>query len=292
MSESPFSALIKERSGPLAPQPTGVEPRLASLEGIRAVLFDVYGTLLISGSGDIGTEPEPHLADCCSAALEAVGRDGLDGADLLLQLRRAIQAIQTEIREKEGVEYPEIDIRNAWRRALQELAAGEELSPAQLEKLAVEYECRANPVWPMPQAIEAIEFIKQAGLRLGIVSNAQFFTLELFPALFDRTLTELGFDPDLLFFSFQHRQAKPGSWLYQLAAQRLASLQVSADEVLYIGNDLLNDVTPAQAVGFRTALFAGDARSLRTREGDPRVAGVAADVVITQLGQLKQVMGA
>jgi putative hydrolase of the HAD superfamily len=56
--------------------------------------------------------------------------------------------------------------------------------------------------------------------------------------------------------------------------------------VLYVGNDMLHDVLPAAAMGFRTALFAGDRRSLRRREGDARVASVTPDVVVLQLRDL------
>ena len=38
---------IRSLARPLAPLPTGVAPRLAPLPGIRAVLFDLYGTLFV-----------------------------------------------------------------------------------------------------------------------------------------------------------------------------------------------------------------------------------------------------
>jgi putative hydrolase of the HAD superfamily len=50
----------------------------------------------------------------------------------------------------------------------------------------------------------------------------------------------------------------------------------------------LNDVFAASQVGFRTALFAGDARSLRRRDQDPRCAGATPDVILTELTQLLQ----
>ena len=37
------------------PMETHVESRLQRLPGIKAVLFDIYGTLVISGSGDVGS---------------------------------------------------------------------------------------------------------------------------------------------------------------------------------------------------------------------------------------------
>ena len=48
---------------------------------------------------------------------------------------------------------------------------------------------------------------------------------------------------------------------------------------------------PASRVGFRTALFAGDRRSLRPREGDPRTAGVVPDLVITEMRSLLDCVG-
>jgi putative hydrolase of the HAD superfamily len=54
---------------------------------------------------------------------------------------------------------------------------------------------------------------------------------------------------------------------------------------------MLNDMLPAYAEGFQTALFAGDKRSLRLREDDPRCKNLSPDLVITDLRQLvKQVL--
>ena len=74
--------------------------------------------------------------------------------------------------------------------------------------------------------------------------------------------------------------------LYEIAVERLASRGIPPCEALYVGNDMLNDIMPAARLGFRTALFAGDARSLRLREGDPRSgARVEPDVVLASLEQ-------
>ena len=53
-----------------------------------------------------------------------------------------------------------------------------------------------------------------------------------------------------------------------------------------VGNDVRNDLLGARAAGLRTALFAGDARSLRLRRDDPRCAAVCPDLVLTHLSQL------
>ncbi|MDB4508471.1 hypothetical protein N9051_02680 [Akkermansiaceae bacterium] len=46
-----MSDLIRDLSKPLEITPTGTEARLPILKGIQHLVFDVYGTLLISGAG-------------------------------------------------------------------------------------------------------------------------------------------------------------------------------------------------------------------------------------------------
>ncbi len=191
---------------------------------------------------------------------------------------------------RQGIEFPEIDILAIWDDTLERLRSAGQLAavPTQVDlaSLAVEYEVRVNPTWPMPRAAESLRDLRERGLRLGIISNAQFFTRELFPALLHQTAEALGFEPALQFYSYQTGRAKPGSFLYKQAAEALFDVGVPARNVLYIGNDMLNDVTAAHKVGFQTALFAGDARSLRLRSNDARVAGIVPDVIVTDLAQL------
>ena len=287
----PLIDLLRDRSTPLAPAPTGETPRLTTMPGLKAVLFDVYGTLVVSGSGDVGTASPEGRGAAFVGALAAVGLpfdgDGGRGVNMLVAVIKGHHADA----KARGVDYPEVDIRAVWRDVLGELSLPT-LDDATVDRLAVEYECRTNPVWPMPGAAGVLDELRGRGLRPGIVSNAQFFTPLLFPALLGRSLTEFGFAEESRTWSWEHLRAKPGMYLYELAAGELARHGIEPGETLYVGNDLLNDVTPAAAVGFRTALFAGDARSLRWRGGDERVAGVRPDAVITELSQLIDCVGA
>jgi len=74
--------------------------------------------------------------------------------------------------------------------------------------------------------------------------------------------------------------------MFQVAAEDLSQREIRPSSVLYVGNDMLNDVFPASQVGFRTALFAGDERSLRLRAEDSQVDGLSADLILTDLTQL------
>ena len=59
---------------------------------------------------------------------------------------------------------------------------------------------------------------------------------------------------------------------------------------MFIGNDMLKDIYAAKKAGFKTALFAGDQRSLRLRENKAEVKNVYPDIIITDLRQLKDLI--
>lgn len=284
-----YEAIYERSSKSAEPLPTGAVPRLDRLEGIRAVLFDVYGTLFISASGDVDSLTETRVT-ALSAALEAMG------IAAPLNVQTAVDRFAEVIREtharmrKRGIEDPEVDIIDVWQRTFHRLIdegqASADLSALDWRRLAVEFEARANPVWPMPGARECLVTLTDCGLALGIISNAQFYVRHMFSALLGAAPEGLGFRRDLVYFSFEHGHAKPGRTLFEKAARSLENHGISAKQCLYVGNDMLNDILPADSVGFRTALFAGDGRSLRRREGDPRVAGLRADIEITKLESL------
>ena len=288
---SSYRDILQSAYQPLEPIPTGESAVLAELAGIRAVLFDLYGTLFISDSGEVDAEAGADHRTALAEAMEAINVRPTGLVDQALQYRRdLIESLHAESR-RSGIEYPEVDIVEVWRGVLAELARRGAIPErayhqVELERLAVEYEARANPVWPMPGLRECLSGLRRKGLELGIISNAQFYSLELFPALLGGRAEDWGFSPSLQYYSYQYGRAKPGLELHRMAAEELGRRQIEPREVLYVGNDMLNDVLPASRLGFRTALFAGDARSLRRRVGEPRLDGLLPDVVVTNLAEL------
>ena len=286
-----YRDILRNHCRPLEPIPTEQEPILPKLAGLRAVLFDLYGTLFISGSGEVGVTREAACGPALGEALAAVGIPILGPvAAEIASLFDTIEQFHAKAR-RSGIDYPEVDVLEVWRVLLADLAGrglidGQACRGIDLARLAVEYEARANPVWPMPGVEECLTGLRGKGIVLGVVSNAQFYTRELFGALMHREAEECGFEADLQFFSYQHGWGKPGLKLFQLAVEALGKRRIEPSEALYVGNDMLNDVFAAGKLGFRTALFAGDARSLRLREEEPRVTAVRPDLVLTALAQL------
>ena len=126
---------------------------------------------------------------------------------------------------------------------------------------------------------------------MGIISNAQFYTPYLFKWFLNSDLEGLGFKRDLLIFSYRLGFAKPSTFLFQTASKKLSNMNISADSVLYVGNDMLNDIYPAKKTEFNAALFAGDKRSLRLRRDDSRCKNLSPDLVITDLIQILDYIG-
>lgn len=295
--ESPLIDRIRTLSRPLLPRPTAVPPKLPRLSGIRAVLLDVYGTMLVSGSGDVGTATAVPSDRAAQAALRDAGFEVLSdaaGARATLLCRERILR-EREERQCAGTTYPEIEIRDIWAAVLADLVARQQIrgqvTDDTVATVAVAYEVRVNPTWPMPELELTIRGLRKFGLVLAIVSNSQFYTPLLFPAYLNRTVEALGFDLECSSWSYELREGKPSTVLYQRALDRLRARHgLDASQVLYVGNDMLNDIWAASQCGMHTALFAGDARSLRWRENDNRCRTLSPDAVITQLRQLHEIL--
>jgi len=286
---------INRLSAPLPPLPTDMSPSIVPLQKIRCVIFDVYGTMLVSGSGDIGLgsgEDAAALADAMRAAgISQGGADsGRHGVELL---RQQIDHVHEQKRAS-GVDFPEVEIRSIWRHVLDVLAreqgTDQTFTDQTIESLAVEYECRVNPVWPMPHLEQTLTRLQQSDLTLGIVSNSQFCTPLLFEALLGRSTDELGFDPNLCAWSYLAGCAKPSKHLYEPVDKALRSGSIDPNQVLYVGNDMRKDIGPANSIGWHTALFAGDQRSLRLETGQEQ-SNSGPSLTLTGLDQLCDAMG-
>ena len=262
-------------------------PRLKSLSP-RAVIFDIYGTLLVSAAGDVGVDAAEDDERAFSAALadggwQCQGRGG--GVSLLAE---GIRQVHRQ-RHEAGIDCPEVDILAIWEEVLVKLSCRCQDTPEEaLALCALSYECRVNPVWPMPGLIELLQALHRQGLLLGILSNAQFYTPIIFEYFLGATLEEAGFHPDLCLFSWQQGRAKPDGHLFADMQARLERLDCSPSQAVYVGNDMRKDIEPARNVGWQPVLFAGDARSLRLAGAQAEIA--APELVISSLSQLNDMI--
>ncbi len=264
---------------PLSPVPTSI-PQKGKLDCvIRCILFDLYGTLFISGSGDVGTAREMSAKKLNFKNLFARFGIDKDPETVLGDFFSEIESIHFRLKQQ-GIDYPEVEVDRIWMDVL----GIDDLET--VKKFAVEYELITNPVYPFPHLDRMLSEVAREGVLMGIISNAQFYTQYLFPWFLGSAPEDLGFRSDLIFYSYKTGRAKPSGFMFQAADKRLQYLDIPSHSVLYVGNDMLNDICPAQKTGFKTALFAGDTRSLRLRKNNPECKTKAPDIIITDLAQL------
>lgn len=246
----------------------------------RALLFDVYGTLLASAAGSEPLAPGRGGEGGKAAALLAMELPALGWrsgpasfADVVDEAVRQANAAR-----RPACPFPEVDIEGI----LGGILPGR--PPATLRRLAILLECSRNPCAPMPGAGRLLEKLGSLGLALGLVSNAQFYTPLLLEALLGEALGSRHVERELCAFSFELGIAKPDPEPFRRCAASLAARGLAPGEILVIGNSAGNDIAPARALGMMTALAACDGRSLRPPAGDDPAA--MPDTVIARLGSL------
>ena len=200
---------------------------------MKAVLFDVYETLL---TGERLADREPLLR-------KVAANFGLKFDTESSLTARLDHEIRLEHR-RSAFSHPEIDIRMIWKSIFPSLN-----DP---DAFALSAEEAIHPVKAIAGAEKTLLELNQRGIKLGIISNAQAYTRILLQKHLPNAWAN--FDPQLLFFSYEHGVAKPGHELFRLARNQLTTIDICPHEVLMIGDSVTNDIEPAKAVGFKTGL--------------------------------------
>jgi putative hydrolase of the HAD superfamily len=234
---------------------------------LSAVLFD-YGHTLIH------FDERPHSAllgayEKVNQLLAETLRSEVPSAEVLIDnVSRAVDdAIQRDYAQGRP---EEVEIASIYDTALRSL--GLELEPDVIERvMELEQEGWLNSVHVGPDVFTSLAWLREAGLRLGVVSNAAYR-----PALMLRQAAILKLAPyfQALTFSSAVGVRKPDPRIYRDALGRLG---VSAAETLFVGDRVREDVQGPKALGMRAVLL----REWR-REEDPG----EADFVIERLAEL------
>jgi putative hydrolase of the HAD superfamily len=213
-------------------------PATFFMKTCRAILWDVYGTLLVARRGDLDSLVRRE-AELVAAFAQTIRHFHLR-SDAVALCRQFLAAIGT--RRSSGGAHSEVRIEEIWQQ----------IAPtAPPRAIALFFERHANPKRPMPGARETLAALKERGLRQGIVSNAQFYTrIELAELLGDEF-----FDPSLIFLSCELGVAKPDLTAFRRAAAVLARAGITPAECLMVGDSPVNDINPAREAGFSAILF-------------------------------------
>ena len=292
---------LLDKLGELSPIETNVQPDFKKDPNIKAVIFDIYGTLLISASGDIEQSElnEQNLMQALESSNIKITCDCHDALKHILEDFEYTIKLCHKTAQENQVPYPEIDILSIWQIVLiharkKGLIDFNDDTVDTLRMTCV-FEFLSNKIYPMPGMHEVISELKSRKYPLGIISNAQFYT----PVVMNYYLSEKfglseeidHFDKELTVFSYKLGIGKPDTKLFEELVPTLKKkYNLQPNQVAFVGNDMLKDIYTSNEVGFKTILFAGDKRSLRMREGDQRINGLKPDYIITDLKQILEIL--
>jgi FMN phosphatase YigB (HAD superfamily) len=283
-------------------------PHLTPLPGIRAVTWNVYGTLLAVSHGDLLFEhPRDFVTD---AALEKTiqefkmwGSMSRKPGQPAEYMRQIYQGVLTDQRLSSGGEkHPEAASDRLWEAILKKLLQKEYKFDAGFfgslneysRKIAYFFHASLQGTACYPGAAEALEHVRGAGLVQALLADGQCFTtVQLQRGLAAQGLRlrcEEVFDGRAEALSGVLRGRKPSERLFRHTLAALAERDITADQVLHVGSRLAQDVIPAKRFGMKTALFAGDKASLQATAEQLKESPGRPDVLLTELNHLSSVI--
>ncbi len=234
---------------------------------IRGILFDVNGTLI-----DIHTEEwsdEIHRNISCFLMYEGISLTPFE-------VREQYYRIMDRQRMESGETHPEFDAVTVWQEIIC-LATGKpggRATPHQaymarfLAEMYRSLSLRRLQLYP--DVIPVLESL--AGrYKLAVVSDGQ--RAWAVPEM-RATGVQKFFAPMVISGDYGFR--KPDERLFDIA---LSELRLSADEVIFVGNDMYRDVFGAGRLGIKTVFFSSN-------QGKKEMEGVSPDYIIYRFSEL------
>ena len=212
---------------------------------VRAVILDIYGTLLEVGP------PAPDA----DARWQRLCRDLLGAEPRLSRLQFSVASSHVIARHHQdaqarGIPWPEVHWPSVVAEVIPEVAR---LSRHDQEEFLFRQIQTDHSTRMAPETAAALHWLKDRPGLLGIASNAQAYTLrELTEALATHALGMDLFESRLCFWSFEHGFSKPDPHVFQILTARLSALGIPPRDTLMVGDRLGNDIEPAKAHAWRT----------------------------------------
>lgn len=235
---------------------------------IKALLFDINGTVV-----DILTdESSGEIYRTVSNLLNFYGVNITPD-----DFRTQFWQLNKEQRRASAEEYPEFDVQQIFKTIISRYGspATKHLSVSKQRLLPeiLSEVFRAASLFKLelyPGVKSVLDELKK-DYQLAAVSDAQ--KVWAMPELNALGLSDY-FSPIVISSDLGYR--KPDERIFQNA---LDEMKVSADEVIFIGNDMYRDVLGGHKAGFRTIYF-------KSNQGDQRSRGVEPDYIIYEFSQL------
>ncbi|HQX53678.1 MAG TPA: HAD family hydrolase [Planctomycetaceae bacterium] len=292
-----------------APKVITANPYAKPLPGIRAVLWDVYGTLLRVSDGRFTLFPDDEVR--LQIALDKtihefnmwnhMYRKPGPPWQSMIGLYKSVTERQSMLAAPRG-DVTEVNLVETWRAIIERLFEKEYHFDEDLygdldefsEKVAYFFHCCLQATEARAGAVQAMTDIAANEMQQGFLADGQSFTLvQTLRALAIQgplpPLYEL-FRPQTLILSHNLGVKKPSRSLFTVAVDQLRSLGIQAQEILHISCRLKTDLVPARAAGMKTALLVAEKSGLEVDTAILKDPSKKPDRLLTDLSQLYNVL--
>jgi FMN phosphatase YigB (HAD superfamily) len=309
-----YAAYLDTRHDLAWPAPPEVDrlkakPHLVRLPQVRAVLWNVYGTLLRIAGGELWFEhPQAFVM---SVALDktiqeykmwaSMSRKPGQPADYMKQLYTQVLTEQRSF-PGGGEKYPEVGAERVWEALIKKLLQKDYKFDAGFfgslnefsRKVAYFFHASLQATACYDEAAVALRHVARKKLKQGLLADGQCFTrvqlqrglaAQDSEAVLDKLL-----DKDLIVLSHQVRGRKPSERLFRQAVNALNQQGIAPNQVLHVGTSIQRDLVMARRLGMRTALFAGDRTSLQATAEQLKESAIRPDVMLTELSQIAEII--
>jgi putative hydrolase of the HAD superfamily len=263
-------------------KPVSCQALTDKLYDVRAVICDVYGTLINYWKPGFENKQirEKQLLSAFKQLIERYKIEQflieMSPTDLpektLSDLYHGLISLSHQNSAKKGVLYPEVKIEKVWELILMMLKR-HGYKPEPLLQMASEdiprcfaytYNFLSLGRQLYPGVVETLQELRSNNIVVGILSNAQFYTpIDLTLLIRDQSNEKIEdylelFDVDLTFYSYEYGFSKPNQLLFRRLFDALYEFNILPSQTVMVGNDLFVDIAPAKEAGMKTALFTGD----------------------------------
>ncbi|MCH2200390.1 MAG: HAD family hydrolase [Fuerstiella sp.] len=315
VSLTEYAKFLDERDlmWPRVPPPVAVQatPFIKPLEGIRIVLWDVYGTLLRTTGGAFCLLPDPQTP--LEVALEKTiyefnmwnsmyRKPGPPWRSMINNYQRYHKRLSMVATKRTG-DLTDPDLVDIWEAIITRLFEKSYSYDKNFygdvrqfsEKVAYFFHSNLQGVEARPAAVQAMQDLHAIDVRQGVLADGQMFSLtQLLRALTRQgTLPPLAamFHPDGVLFSYELGIRKPSRSLFELTVERLKAAGFLPEQILHISCRMGTDLSPAKAMGMRTALLAAEKTGLQVSPKLLRDSATRPDRLLTDLSQVATVFG-
>ncbi len=284
-----------------------VKPHLVRLTQVRAVTWNIYGTLLAISGGDLVFQHQNDFI--MNVALDktvqefkmwaSMSRKPGQPADYMKVIYD--QALDEQRIAPPGERFPEIVADRVWESILKKLFHKDYKFDANFygslneysRKVAFFFHASLQGTCAYPGAAAALRHVADAGLAQGFLADAQSFTavqLQRGLAAQEPVNLDEAVPADLRALSCEVRGRKPSERLFRHSLAQLAKRGIEPSQVLHVGSRVTQDIIPAKRLGMKTALFAGDRASLQATAEQLKDGPGRPDVLLSELTQLSEVV--